>query len=139
MVRVADDDGNAWFVPPTVLTRCVAPQVRPPSSDLDSATCSLPVKRLSCHTTYRDPVLLSTAISGIASPVRTSWPSCGSVTPAGSMRSTTIGFDQVSPLSVERITSAVNPRFLRSRVFRIRLNTITRSPLGSTTIWLPIV
>ena len=42
---------NAWFVPPTVLTRFVAPQVSPPSSDLDSATCSLPVKRLSCHTT----------------------------------------------------------------------------------------
>ena len=55
------------------------------------------------------------------------------------MRSITIGFDQVSPLSVDRITSAVKPRFLTSRVFRIRLNTITRSPFGSTTIWLPIV
>ena len=49
-------------------------------------------------------------------PVRTPWPSSGSVTPAGNMRSTTIGVDQVSPLSVERITSAVKPRFLRPRV-----------------------
>ena len=64
-----------------------------------------PVKRASCHTTYSDPVSLSTAISGIESPVRTSWPSSGSVTPAGRIRSITIGFDHVSPLSVERITS----------------------------------
>ena len=124
---------------PTVLTCFVGLQLRPPSTDLDSATCSLPVKRLSCHTTYRDPVTLSTAISGIKSPVRTPWPSSGSVTPAGNMRSITIGLDQVLPLSVERITSAVKPRFLTSLVFLIRLNTITRWPFGSTTIWLPIV
>ena len=58
---------------------------------------------------WRTLMSLSTAISGIRSPVRTPWPSSGSVTPAGNMRSTTIGVDQVSPLSVERITSAPGP------------------------------
>src|SRR5215211_237089 len=55
------------------------------------------------------------------------------------MRSITIGRDQVSPWSVERITAAVKPRFARLRTLRIQLNSITRSPFGSTTIWLPIV
>ena len=130
---------KAWLTPPTVLMRRVADQVRPPFVDLENAICSWPVKRSSCQTTYRAPLLSSTAICGIRSPVRTAWPSAGSVTPSVIIRSISIGADQVSPLSVERITAAVKPRLRIAPTLRIRLNSITRSPFGSTTIWLPIV
>jgi hypothetical protein len=71
--------------------------------------------------------------------VRTGWPSAGSVTPSVIIRSISIGPDQVPPLSVERMTAAVKPRFRFAPTLRMRLNSITRSPFGRTTIWLPIV
>src|SRR5215211_3388725 len=100
------------------------------------------------------PPLLSTARSTITPSERTSvhsgspsmygrqWIGSGSVSPIASTCETMIAWsDQVTPLSVERITAALKPRVLLLFWWDlIRRNPSTRSPLsGSATIWFEIV
>jgi hypothetical protein len=94
------------------------------------------LKRVSIHTTYTFPrvlafELLSTAQSGRMSPVRTSWPSSGSVTSSESRRLTTITFDQVTPLSEERSSATLYPRIpWRLVIAWIRLKPLISVPPG---------
>src|SRR5712691_990331 len=76
-----------------------ADQVRPPSDDLENAmpSRSPPLNLESCHTAYRAPLVRSTAISGMMSPVLTGSPVVGSLTPTVRSLSTMIGLDQVRP------------------------------------------
>src|SRR5438132_12709170 len=72
-------------------------QVKPPSADTEKAMPSTanPLKRESCHTRYRLPLLGSTAISGMMSPpVRTGEPVSGSCTPVAARPDTRMGSDQ---------------------------------------------
>ena len=98
-----------------------------------------PLKRASCQTAYSRPLAGSTATSGMMSPVRTSSPVSGSVTPIVCSRSTRTGPDQLRPLSVERSTRTVQPRSWLVFSLLNSANRLTRVPLGSTAIWLPMV
>src|SRR5438094_4363954 len=88
---------GVWF------TRTGADQVSPPSVDLESAmsSCVPPENTPVAHTTYKLPVLESTATSGRSAPERTGWPVSGSTTGRVEALAILIGFDQVSPPSVE--------------------------------------
>src|SRR5437667_10580097 len=87
-----------------------ADQVRPPSVDLERAMSSWAplLKRPSAQTAYRVPVVRSTAISGRPAPARTGAPVSGSVTATDISLEMIIGFDQVTHLSVERLTAWKN-------------------------------
>src|SRR5437868_10173820 len=116
--------------------RVGADHVFPPSVDLERATADCPVKRLSCQTTYNAPLVASTAISWMMSPVRTGAPVVGSVTEVRATLLTVVGPDQVAPLSVERSTATLTPRTLWAFLkLKISMKESTSVPSGSTTIW----
>src|SRR5215210_6100909 len=137
---------NAWsFRFPSTgvwLILMVGDQVAPPLVDIANATAERPVKRRSCQTTYRLPLAASTATSGRMLSVRCGWPVSGSITSATKWWSMIRAFrDHVSPRSVERMNAMLNPRDPGGAFLApwIRSKKSIRSPLGSTTIWLPIV
>jgi len=65
--------------------------------------------------------------------VRSACPVSGSVTPTVRRWSTTMGSDQVTPLSVERMTSTKTPGALTPDPLKF-VKTSTSVPSGSTTI-----
>ena len=77
-------------------------------------------------------------MAGMIPPSRTAVPLSGSFTPSESRLDTYTGADQVAPRSSERITATRADCAPPSGV-SIRLNTFSSAPLGSTTIWLPMV
>src|SRR4029450_1135294 len=108
--------------------------------------------RLSCHTRYTAPVVRSTAISALMSPVR--WLATtpagngesGSITIPRKNVSTMVSFlSHVAPWSEDRITAMWVPRvpwsFLgpRTSVITLISSPSNWSLSGSTAIWLPMV
>ena len=95
------------------------------------------LKGASGQTTIRAPPGLA-AICGSPAPSRTSAPVSGALAATASRSATLLGADQVTPLSVERITSAAAV-WVPFVAVVIRVNRLTSVPFGSTTISLPRV
>src|SRR5919198_316977 len=138
---------NAW-VAGTWLIWIFFDHVRPPSSDCENAmpACSLllggPLKLPSCQTAYPRPGAPPAAKSGMMSPVRMRWPVSGSVTSTTSTSLTLIGDDQLSPRSGERMTATSQHERWTPEPWNRNVpftSVGTEPPLGTTTIWFPIV
>src|SRR5215472_5898636 len=142
---------NAGVVPGDWSMRIVLLHVSPPSVDCAKAILEVPVKRLSCQTAYRFPLIGLTANSGSSSLDRTPWPAIE--TPPTCCTSMGMASDHVLPPSIERMIEAVNvvpplqrPPLLNGHlppllVIRLipSISTPAAWPAVGITIWFPIV